>query len=561
MKIEVISGFRLRVALIAFLVMPFVIIGCTKSADNSSDDSATIADAVVLDDAGRLLGAVRFPTSCSEDAQPHLERGMALLHHMTYVASKKAFLEAATIDPECAIAYWGAAMTNVHPLWPDTILPEALVAGQELLDKATIAGHTSARERGYIDALQAYYRESNQGEPGRLAAFLSGWTSVYESNPDDLEANLFYALALVATATPGDKTFANQQQAGAIAEHVKAKIPQHPGAHHYIIHAYDSPLLAEKALETARHYDDVAPENSHALHMTTHITTRRGLWSESANFNRRAADAATERLPNGEVSMHYLHALDYLAYAYLQQAKDNEANEVLLEMTSLDAPFQNHAANAYAFAAVPARLTLDRHDWSAAAEVESRHPEGIRWDQYPHLTAIAEFARALGAAKKGDYATAREAISELTVLQEQATELDMAYDWGSQVAIQIAAAEAWIAFGQSDIEAALEQMRHAAEMEADTVKNPVTPGVVLPARELYGDMLLETGSYAKASAEYLAVLERSPNRFYSLFGAGRAAELGGDTDAAAKYYQLLLDNCPDATNERPQLAHARDFFG
>ena len=561
MKMTYLSRIRLQIICPVLLTLPFLMIGCTKPADEAHDETVVIADTVVLDDAGRLLGAVRFPTSCTAEAQPHLERGMALLHHMTYVASKRAFLEAAGVDPECAIAYWGAAMTNVHPLWPDTILPGALVSGQELLDKALIAEHTSPRERGYVDALQAYYRESNEGEPGRLDAFLAGWTNVHENNPQDLEASLFYALALVATAPAGDTTFAKQKKAGAIAEHVKAEIPQHPGAHHYIIHAYDSPLLAESALETARHYDEVAPGNSHALHMSTHITTRRGLWSESADFNRRAADAATDRLPNGEVSMHYLHALDYLAYAYLQQAKDSEANAVLAEMTSLDAPFQNHAANAYAFAAVPARLTLERHDWSGAADVRSRWPEGIRWEQYPHLIAIPEFARALGAAKKGDYATAEEAISELTVLEEQARELDTPYDWGTQVAIQIAAAEAWISFSKSEIEAALEKMQHAAEMEAGTVKNPVTPGVVLPARELYGDMLLETGSYAQASAEYLAVLERSPNRFYSLFGAGRAAELGGDADAAAKYYQLLLDNCPDATDERPQLAHARDFLG
>ena len=561
MKIEYLSNFRLQFVCSVFFVIPLITVGCTKPADEVSDEPVTIADTVVLDDDGQSLGVVRFPTSCTVEAQPHLQRGIALLHHMTFEASRNVFLEATTIDPECAIAYWGAAMTNVHPVWPDTLTPEVLASGQELLDKAMIAQHTSARERGYIDALQAYYRESNQGESGRLDAYLAGWLNVHEDNPDDLEAGLFYALALVATARAEDKTFANQRKAGAIAENVKAEIPQHPGANHYIIHAYDSPLLAEKALETARHYDKVAPENSHALHMTTHITTRRGLWSESASFNRRAANAATERLPNGEVSLHYLHALDYLTYAYLQQAKDDEANAVLLEMTSLDAPFQNHAAIAYAFAAVPARLSLDRHDWSAAADVKSRWPDDIRWDEYPHVIAIPEFARALGAAKKGDFATAEEAISELTVLEEQARELDDPYDWGTQVAIQIAAAEAWIAFGQSDIESALAQMRHAAEMEAETVKHPVTPGVVLPARELYGDMLLETGSFAKASAEYLAVLERSPNRFYSLFGAGRAAELGGDADAASKYYQLLLDNCPDATDERPQLAHARDFLG
>lgn len=561
MKLAYISGQQLWIACSVLMTLPVLISGCTKNADDAQVVSAATADTVVLDDAGQSLGAVRFPTSCTAEAQPHLQRGIALLHHMTYIASKKSFLEAASVDPECAIAYWGAAMTNVHPVWPDTILPNALVSGQDLLDKATIAAHTSARERDYIDALQTYYRESNQGESGRLAAFLAGWKNAHESNPDDQEASLFYALALVATANPDDKTLANQREAGAIAEQVKAEIPQHPGAHHYIIHAYDSPLLAESALETARQYDEVAPENSHALHMTSHITTRLGLWDESADFNRRAANAAMGRLPNGEISIHYLHALDYLTYAYLQQAKDSAANAVLAEMTALDAPFQNHAANAYAFAAVPARLGLDRHDWNAAAKVRSRWPDAIYWDQYPHLVAIAEFSRALGAARQGDYAAAEEAISELTVLEEQARDLESPYDWGTQVAIQIATARAWIAFEQNDIELALEKMQHAAEMEADTVKHPVTPGVVLPARELYGDMLLETGSYAEATTEYLAVLDRSPNRFYSLFGAGRAAELGGDADSAAKYFQLLLDNCPDAMDQRPQLQHARGFLG
>ncbi len=235
MKLKCISKARQRIAYSVLLVVPFLINGCTQPADDSRDDVAAMTDTVVLDDAGQSLGVVRFPTSCTADAQPHLQRGIALLHHMTYVVSKKEFLEAATIDPKCAIAYWGAAMTNVHPVWPDTILPEALVSGQELLDKAIIAEHTSARERSYVDALQAYYRESNQGEPGRLDAFLSGWKNTYESNPDDLEASLFYALALVSTAKADDRSFANQKKAGAIAEHVKAEIPQHPGANHYII--------------------------------------------------------------------------------------------------------------------------------------------------------------------------------------------------------------------------------------------------------------------------------------------------------------------------------------
>ena len=349
--------------------------------------------------------------------------------------------------------------------------------------------------------------------------------------------------------------------AGAIAEKVKENIPQHPGAHHYIIHAYDNPMLAENALETARHYDEVAPENTHALHMTSHIFTRRGLWPESITFNRRAANAALDRTPAGEVSIHYLHALDYLAYAFLQQAQDQEADEVLQEMSALEAPFQNHAGNAYAFAAIPVRLGLDRRNWELASQATPRWPEAINWEQYPHLVAIAEFSRALGAAKQGDFATAQEAISELEVLQEQAASLNMAYDWGMQVAIQKTTAEAWLDFEQGQQDKALELMREAAEMEASTDKNPITPGEVLPARELYGDMLLATGDYAAALTEYEATLDRSPNRFYSLYGAGRAAELSDDSETAAHYYQQLLDNCPDSSGDRPQLEHARDFLG
>jgi tetratricopeptide (TPR) repeat protein len=535
--------------------------GCAEKRQEASVQTEAIADAVAVDADGNTLGAVRFPTSCTSDVQPMLERGLALLHHMNYIKARDAFTQASNADPECAIAYWGAAMTHVHPLWPDTILPEAQVAGQELLNKAVDARHTSAREQAYISALQAYYRENNKSEIERLRAFEAGWAAAHEQNPDDLEASLFYALASLSTAPMTDKTLAKQKAAGAIAERVKAEIPEHPGAHHYIIHAYDNPALAKDALDTARSYDDVAPENTHALHMTSHIFTRRGLWPESITFNRRAANAAMDRTPKGEVSIHYLHALDYLAYAFLQQANDQEADAVLKELNALEAPFQNHAGNAYAFAAIPVRLGLDRRDWDLAAQASPGWPESISWEQYPHLVAIPEFARALGAAKLGDFATASEAISELEVLQEQAEALNSAYDWGIQVAIQRTGAEAWLAFEQGQQDKALELMKQAAEMEASTDKNPVTPGEVLPASELYGDMLLATGDYDAALAAYKVALDRSPNRFYSLYGAGRAAELNNDSETAARYYQELLDNCPDPSGNRPQLEHARDFLG
>ena len=273
--------------LAAGVAATLLLAGCTPQSEDTSTEINSIADAIATDADGSALGSVRFPTSCTADAQPLLERGLALLHHMNYIKARNTFLQATDIDAECAIAYWGAAMTHVHPLWPDTILPEAQVSGQELLNKAADAKHTSDRELAYINALQGYYRENNRSEIERLRAFEDGWAVAHESNPQDLEASLFYALALTSTAAPSDKTYANQKMAGAIAENVKAEIPQHPGAHHYIIHAYDNPVLAENALETARHYDEVAPENTHALHMTSHIFTRRGLWSESIIYNRR----------------------------------------------------------------------------------------------------------------------------------------------------------------------------------------------------------------------------------------------------------------------------------
>jgi tetratricopeptide (TPR) repeat protein len=261
------------------------------------------------------------------------------------------------------------------------------------------------------------------------------------------------------------------------------------------------------------------------------------------------------------VSMHRLHAMDYLAYAYLQMADDIEAEEVLEAMTALEPPFHNHAGTAYSFAAVPSRLALETHDWEAATGVEPGWPAGVPWDQYPHLLAIPTFARALGAAMTGDAAAAEGAIATLGELQEAAAALPGAYDWAIQVEIQKLAAQAWLAFEQGDRESALALMAEAAQKEASTEKNPVTPGEVLPARELYGDMLLATEDYAAALAEYEAALERSPNRFNSLFGAGRAAELDGDETTAADYYRQLLEIAPEATGDRPALDHARSFLG
>lgn len=530
-----------------------------KAAVEVAEVSYMSDGSVVVNSEGKALGTVVFPSSCDPAAQEHLEQGLALLHHMTYVKAEPAFRAAAEADPECALAHWGIAMTYVHPLWPDVVPPEKLAAGREVLAQAANAAHTSDREKGYIEALQAYYgpegEESSERE--RLLAFQAAWHEVHEANPDDPEAALFYALSLLGTASPSDKSYDNQREAGAITTAVLEAVPKHPGAHHYTIHAYDFPPLAEDAITIARSYDDVAPENSHALHMTSHIFTRRGLWPESIEFNIRASNAANARTPSGMISMHKLHALDYLAYAYLQMADDVEAEEVLDAMEALEPPFQNHAGTAYSFAAVPARIALERHAWDEAAAVSAAWPSDVPWDQYPHLLAIPFFAQAMGAARTGDFEAAEAAIAKLTELEQGARNLPGAYDWGIQVEIQKLAAQAWLAYEMGDRESALALMQEAAEKEGSTEKNPVTPGEVLPARELYGDMLLATEDYAGALREYEAALERSPNRFNSLFGAGQAAELSGDEAGAAEYYRQLIEIAPEATGDRAALEHAK----
>ncbi len=533
------------------------IVGLSVLAVSAPIVAAETRMAVTAD--GKSLGEVVVESPCAEAVQDQLVRGLALLHHMTYVRAKASFAAAAEVDPKCAFAYWGQAMTYVHPLWPDTVSDEHLAAGRGLLDRARQAAHRNDRDNAYIGAIQAYYDAGEGSERDRLAALLAGWKAAHVADPDDPEARLFYALSLLATADPSDKTYENQRAGGSLAEAVMVEYPKHPGAHHYLIHAYDFPPLAEKALPTARSYDDVAPENSHALHMTSHIFTRRGLWPESIEFNQRAAAAAAERLPNGMISMHHFHALDYLAYAHLQRGDNAAAEKVLDHSMKLEPPFQDHAATTYSLAAIPVRLALERRDWDAAAAVNPRTPAELNWDKYPHVEAISYFSLGMGAARTGDQVGARSAVEMLGRLQERAAAMDSSYDWGIQVKIQKLAVQAWAEFKSDNTEGGLELMRTAAEKEASTEKNPVTPGEVLPASELLGEMLLASGDAESALAAYEAALARSPNRLNSLYGAGRAAEMSGDDEAAARYYGQLVAIAADNAS-REEVDYAREWL-
>jgi len=339
----------------------------------------------VIDADGGSLGSVAFPVSCSDDAAASMRLGLALLHHMTFTEAASVFEATAEQDPDCALAYWGMAMSYLHPLWPDVPTDEQLEKGWALLREARAAGLQTPREEGYVTALEAYYRDAaDRSEAIRLASYAEAWEQVRVANPGDTEATLFAALSLIATGLGSDDPLPTFEAGGAMAEQVLSQIPDHPGALHYIIHSYDVPALAQKALPVARTYGRVAPENAHALHMTSHIFTRVGSWEESIDYNVRSADAALKEPINGATSMHHLHAVDYLAYAYLQTGQDDLAEEVLDHLVALDGPIHDHAASAYAFAAVESRIALERQDWARAAAVEPRWPSTVNWDSYPH---------------------------------------------------------------------------------------------------------------------------------------------------------------------------------
>lgn len=528
-------------------------------SSNLTITAPKVGDAPAQEDIyGRKLGTVHFPVSCKPPAGKHAKRGLALLHHMTYEGARTEFSAAVEADSECAMGYWGQAMSFIHPLWSDPPSKLEFEKAQALVNKADANGEKTKWEQAFIAAVKAYYVPGwSRDERANLASFEQGWQEVHEQFPENLEAISFYALALMSTADPEDKSYAKQKRAADMAKQVLARIPDHPGAHHYTIHAYDYPPLAEKGLDVARSYMEIAPAVPHALHMPSHIFTRLGLWRESIAANERSADAALKHPVGDKISMHYFHALDYLAYAYLQQAQDKKAENISRKIENLEGPFQTHIATAYTLAAVPARLALERQMWTAAAQLNPRSPNTFAWDEFPAMEAITYFARALGAARKGDMRNGSQALERLMFLRDQAAK-SSPY-WAKQIEIQRVAALAWLEYNEGNRNAAVEMMQKAAGMEAATEKHPVTPGEILPAGELYADMLLATGRYQEAQEEYLAVLERSPNRLNSLYGVARTAELEGNTSKASTYYEKITNLTAGSELRRKRLLKAKSF--
>ncbi|HTD55994.1 MAG TPA: hypothetical protein VK670_11475 [Silvibacterium sp.] len=500
------------------------------------------------------LGKIAFPISCDPSVQSQFNGAVAMLHSFWYEKAQDTFAAVAEKDPSCGMAYWGMAMTYYHQIWSPPGAAD-LKAGVSAVEKAKAAGAKTQREQGYIAAIGTFYKDSDKlDHRTRALAYEKAMDQLQGRYPDDHEAAIFYALALLATAPPTDKSYANQKKASAILEPLFVEQPEHPGIAHYIIHADDYPPLAPSALDAARRYAKIAPDSPHALHMPSHIFTRLGLWQDSIDSNlASAASAQKYNAPGNE-----LHAKDYLIYAYLQGAQDQEAKKAL-EAPPAGRPDDPQYMNwLYAMGTSPARYAVERHQWSDAATlpVPANTFPGGRW---AWTEANLHFARTLGASHTGQIEIARKEAQVLASLSDTLTQTNETY-WADQVDIQHEIAAAWITFAEGKHEDALQQMRSAADHEDRTDKNNVTPGVILPAREMLGEMLLEQKQPAQAMIEFEATLHTAPNRFNALAGAARAATLSGNSEKAKTYYAQLLAICGHADGNRPELQDARSLL-
>ncbi len=500
--------------------------------------------------------SVKFETSCAAAVKDDFNKAVALLHSFWFPEATKMFQSIADRDPGCTMAHWGLAMTQWGNPFGGLRSAQSIDRGKAIVDKAKTVGSPTPRERAMIDAVVILYSSNDAAtQRSRVVAYEAAMQKISADSPDDNEVKIFYALAVAQSATPTDKTYAKNRQAAAILEPLFEKMPTHPGLAHYIIHAYDAPPLADKALVAARRYASLAPAIPHALHMPSHTFTRVGSWKESIDTNRRSAEAAAKSNGPGEE----LHALDYQTYAYLQTAQDKAAKAVVDHAVTVVGGAEGAAAGAagagaFAVAAIPARFALERAAWPEAAALMPR-PANT-----PYTEAITHFARAIGAARSGNPAAATEDIDKLAALQRRELELKDAY-WAEQVDIQRRVAYAWQTYAMGKKDEGIAELRAAADAEDATDKSAVSPGPLAPARELLGEMLLDAGKSREALTAFEATMKKEPNRFRGVYGAARAAEAAGEKAKATEYYKSLLEIAKLADTERPELQRAKKFVG
>jgi hypothetical protein len=501
------------------------------------------------------LGQVDFKVSCTAEAQQKFHHAMALYHSFGWKKAQQIFTEITTTDPKCGMAWWGLAMVAAdNPFgWPVSL---KTAEGAEAIEKAKQVGAATPRERDYIAALDLLYKDhATAPHRTRALAYEAAMEQLAQRYPDDVEAKILSALAISANHELNDKTFARPLKAAAILEPLFAQNPQHPGIAHYLIHSYDYPPIAAKGLNAAKRYSEIAPAAPHAQHMPSHIFTRVGYWRESITANTQSVKAAV-----GD-ALYTAHGMDYMVYAHLQLAEDAAAAKVAAESNAIrPEPGRTGFGTAFGIAAIPARLALERGRWAEAAKLET--PAGITeadWKRFPQAESINAFARAIGAARSGDAAGARREIERLNRLQQRLNDLKLGY-WAEQSEVQAKVATAWALRAERKDAEALTAMRAAADHEDRTEKHVVTPGPILPARELLGDLLLELNRPAEALAQYEASMGKEPNRFRGVYGAARAAELAGDRQRARTHYERLVQQVGSSDVDRPEIRQARAFL-
>jgi tetratricopeptide (TPR) repeat protein len=524
----------------------------------------------------RGVGKVTFPITCAPEVQSDFARGVALLHSFFYEEARRVFTSVAERDPNCAMAQWGIAMTWWHPIWtPPT--PDEMQAGKAAIEKAMSMKARSDRERGFITALNTYYNTADSSSPApvgqschgpvgprdRVVAYENAMQQLHDKYPDDFEVQTFYAFAVLSTgyATPNDTSLSKQLQAAGILEKLWKQNANHPGVVHYLIHSYDYPQFAERGLTAAKTYDSIAPWVPHALHMPSHIFTRLGMWDESIAANRASAEAsrayATMRHRDA-TEAEELHALDYLAYSYLQEARDSAAKKIVdaaakVRKTNPELEF----SAAYALAAIPTRYAFERNDWAAAANLSI--PNVPHWSSFPFMEALIEYGHALGRAHTGDLEGARKAIARMQELRDATKEPKFDY-FKSHLDLQMQAASAWVAATEGNKSEAIDMLRRGADSEDKLGKHPVSPGAFVPIREQLGTLLLEMGKPTEAQREFEAALKIYPGRFRGLYGAAQAAEQAGDKEEANRYYTKLAAQTSKAGGSRDELNHVRKFL-
>ena len=542
-----------------------LVMGCSNNSEveevseEASEEISQAADGPKFDLLSTPVGDVNFPTSCTTEASPLVERGVALMHNMMYPEAQFAFSMADDVDPNCAMSYWGQAMVMIHPLWGDALSAEDYARGLELTRRGQSIDGITEREQNFLKTTEAFYMESaDLNMINGFAKMSDVWQNISDEMPEDMDAKAFNALFKVAIS----KNDTERLEAGQVALDILKTMPNHPGGHHYVIHAFDTADLASGALEVADHYGQITPKVPHASHMMTHTYTRLGKWDSAIEWNNISAGTALEIcIDNGAVNSHYPHAMDYLVFAHLQKGDDEAAAKLEEELFSLDIQEYEKSgqrAIAYAFTAVPARNSLERKDWQTAITLMPKSPSYFPWiDADKRDIGNTYFARALGFSRLG---RPDEATADIELLAEMAATLPpmngLEY-YRMKIESQLLGARAWQYLANGDTENALALMKQASEQEATSKNAPSNPGDILPAEELLGDMYLKLSRVEEAHAAYKLSLKRSPGRYNSIYGVGNTAYELGDMETAKKYFSLLIENSEGGNSSRTTLADAR----